>query len=69
MNSEDKVWADGNQPATLIDGDKSTDFFTLGEAVIAREHLPAPRKSAATIKSGARVFTSPEIDRLYHKTT
>jgi hypothetical protein len=67
MSTEDKIWTDGNAPATLIDGDKSTDFYTLGEAVIAWAHLPEPRKSAATIKSGSRVFVAAEIDRLHHK--
>ena len=68
-SSDDKIWADGNKPATLIDGDKSTDFYTLGEAVIAHAHLPDSRKAAATIKSAGRAFTAGEIDRLYHKPT
>jgi hypothetical protein len=67
MSSEGKIWADGNAPATLIDGDKSTDFYTLGEAVIARDHLPEPRKSTATIRSSGRIFIAAEIDRLHHK--
>jgi hypothetical protein len=37
---DDKIWADGNAPATLIDGDLSPEFYTHGEAVIARSHLP-----------------------------
>jgi hypothetical protein len=66
MNNGSKIWADGNEgPATLIDGDKSTDCLTLGGAVIARDHLPEPRKSAATIKVGSRVYTAAEIDRLH----
>jgi hypothetical protein len=69
MSSEDKVWADAGQPATLIDGDKSTECLTLGEAVIARAHLPEPRKSAATIECGGRIFAAAEIDRLHHKPT
>ena len=40
---------------------------TLGEAVIAYDNLPEPRKSAATIKCGGRVFTAAEIDWLYHR--
>jgi len=36
------------------------------EAVVALDHLPEPRQSAATIKIGGRVFTASEIDRLYH---
>ena len=67
MDNEDKIYVDGNQPATLIDGDKSTDCLTLGEAVIARDNLPEPRKSAATIKIKGRVFAPDEIDRLHHK--
>jgi len=43
------------------------DCYTLGEAVIAYDNLPEPRKSAATIKCGGRVFTAAEIDRLYHR--
>jgi hypothetical protein len=69
MSSEDKIYVDANQPATLIDGDKSIDCLTLGEAVIALDHLPEPRKSAATIKVGDRVYTAAEIDRLHHKPT
>jgi hypothetical protein len=56
MGSEDKIWADASQPATLIDGEKSVDCYTLGEAVIARDNLPEPRRSAATIKCGDRVY-------------
>ena len=69
MSSEDKIYVDANQPATLIDGDKSIDCLTLGEAVIALDHLPEPRKSAATIKVGDRVYTAAEIDRLHHRKT
>jgi hypothetical protein len=67
MSSEDKLRADGNAPATLVDGDNSTNYYTLGEAVIAREHLPEERKNAAKIKSEGRVFISGEIDRLHHE--
>jgi hypothetical protein len=66
MSSEDKIWTAGNQPATLIDGDNLVPC-TLGEAVIARDHLAADRMSAAKIKYGARVYTASEIDRLYQK--
>ena len=68
-NDEDKIWADAGQPATLIDGDKSTDYYTLDEAVRARDLLPPPQKNAASIKSGGRIFTSAEIDRLSHRST
>ena len=63
----DKIYIDARQPATLMDGDKSMDCYTLGEAVIAYDNLPEPRKSAATIKCGGRVFTAAEIDRLHHR--
>jgi hypothetical protein len=62
MSSEDKIYVDASQPATLIDGDKSIECPTLGEAVVALDHLPEPRQSAATIKIGGRVFTASEID-------
>jgi hypothetical protein len=67
MDNKDKIFVDGNQPATLIDGDKSIECLTLGEAVIALDHLPEPQKSAATIKVGDRVFAAAEIDRLHHR--
>jgi len=41
---KDKIYADASQPATLIDGDNSIDCPTLGEAVIALDHLPADRQ-------------------------
>jgi hypothetical protein len=69
MSDDDKIHVDGNQPATLLDGDKSIDCFTLGEAVIARDRLPEPRKSAAKIKYGDHIFTAAQIDRLHHKPT
>jgi hypothetical protein len=67
MSSDDKIWANGNAPATSLKA--TADSYTLGEAVIGRDHLAKPRKSTATIRSGGRVFTAaePEIDRLYQK--
>jgi hypothetical protein len=35
--------------------------------VIALDHLPADRQSAARIKVGDRVFTAAEIGRLHHR--
>jgi hypothetical protein len=67
MSNEDKIYIDARQPATLIDGGQSIDCSTLGEAVRAYDNLPEARKSAATIKCGARVFTGAEIDRLHHR--
>jgi hypothetical protein len=64
---EDKIYADASQPATLIDGDILIDCPTLGDAVVALDNLPEPRKSAATIKVKDRVFTASEIDRLHHR--
>lgn len=42
------------------------ECLTLGEAVVALDHLPEPRQSAATIKIGGRVFTASEIDQPHH---
>ena len=67
MGNEDKIYADASQPATLIDGDILIDCPTLGDAVVALDNLPEPRKSAATIKVKDRVFTASEIDRLHHR--
>ena len=64
---EDKIYADASQPATLIDGDILIDCPTLGDAVVALDNLPEPRKIAATIKVKDRVFTASEIDRLHHR--
>ena len=64
---EDKIYADASQPATLIDGDVTIDCPTLGDAVVALDNLPEPRKSAAIIKVGDRIFTAAEIDRLHHR--
>ena len=64
---QDKLYADASQPATLIDGDILIDCPTLGDAVVALDNLPEPRKSAATIKVKDRVFTASEIDRLHHR--
>ena len=66
---EDKIYADANQPATLIDGDILIDCPTLGDAVVALDNLPEQRKSVATIKIKDRVFTASEIDRLHHRKT
>ena len=68
-SDKDKIYADASQPATLIDGDNSIDCPTLREAVVALDHLPADRQSAAMIKVGDRVFTAAEIDRLHHRKT
>jgi len=57
MSGEDKIYADASQPATLIDGGESIDCPTLGEAVVALDSLPEPRKNAATIRS--RIGSSP----------
>jgi hypothetical protein len=65
MSSEEKIWADVTQPATLIDGDKLVRCPTLGEAEIAWNNLPAVRRAAAKIRCRDRLFTSDEIDRLY----
>ena len=54
---EDKIYADTSQPATLIDGDILIDCPTLGDAVVALDNLPEPRKNAATIRS--RIGSSP----------
>ena len=67
MGNEDKIYADASQPATLIDDNIFIDYATLGDAVIALDKLPEPRKSAATIKVGDRIFTASEIDRLHHR--
>jgi hypothetical protein len=67
MSGEDKIYADTSQPATLIDGDILIDCPTLGDAVVALDNLPEPRKIAATIKVKDRVFTASEIDRLHHR--
>jgi Tfp pilus assembly protein PilV len=32
VSGDYKTYADGNAPATLVDGDKSIDFYTLGES-------------------------------------
>jgi hypothetical protein len=69
MSGEHKIYVDANQPATLIDGDNSVNCYTLGEAITAHDNLPDDRKSAAKIRCGDRVFTSDEIDRLYHSKT
>jgi len=64
-----KIWVDVNDPATLIDGDNSVEYVTLGAAVVARDNLPADRINGAKIKRGAQIFTADEIDRLYHRPT
>jgi hypothetical protein len=70
MNGEeDKIYADASQPATLIDGEILIDCPTLGDAVVALDNLPEPRKNVATIKVKDRVFTASEIDRLHHRKT
>jgi hypothetical protein len=51
---KDKIYADASQPATLIDGDKAIDCPTLGEAVVALDHLLADRQSAAMINDDQR---------------
>ena len=66
---EDKIYADASQPATLIDGEILIDCPTLGDAVVALDNLPEPRKNVATIKVKDRVFTVSEFDRLHHRKT
>jgi len=62
-----KIWVDLHDAATLIDGDNSVEYLTLGAAVVARDSLPVDRIDGAKIKCGARIFTADEIERLYHR--
>jgi hypothetical protein len=67
MSSDDKIWADETrQPRSLKQ--QVGGLLLAWRGVIARDHLPEPRKSTATIRSGRLVFTAGEIDRLYQKT-
>jgi hypothetical protein len=62
-----KIYVDANKSAVLMDGCNLVSCATLGEAEMAWDKLPEPRKSAATITSSGRVFTAAVIDRLYHR--
>jgi len=62
-----KIWVDVTEPATLIDGENAVDYLTLGEAVVARDNLPADRIDSAKIRCGAQTFTADKIDLLYHR--
>jgi len=54
--SQEQIYADASQPATLLDGDRTEHCCTLGESVIAKENLPADRKRAAKIRCGSKAF-------------
>jgi hypothetical protein len=63
-----KIFADGNELATLHHSGKAIPGPTLGEAVIAWHNLPPEVQKAATIKveSGPE-YSADEIDRLYQR--
>jgi hypothetical protein len=63
-----KIFADGNELATLYHSGKAIRCPTLGEAVIAWRRLPLDVKEAATIKvDSGREYNAGEIDRLYQR--
>jgi len=64
--SNEPIYVNAGQSAVLFHGAKTEVCLTLQEAVIAYHKLPPERKEAATIKSGGRVFSASEIERLHY---
>ena len=64
--SDDKIYVDASQPASLRYGAKSTDCLTLQEAVLEWMRLSEQDRSRSTIcTSGGGVYKANEIDRLH----
>jgi hypothetical protein len=67
-NSDDKIYVDAEQPATLNDGaGVLADCPTLQEAVLAWQRLAPEQKIRATVKViGGPVYRAHEIERLHY---
>jgi hypothetical protein len=66
--SDDKIYTDPSQPATLRYGARSIDCHTLQEAVLEWLRLSEEDRAQATIStSSGTVYKANEIDRLYIK--
>jgi hypothetical protein len=68
--SEDEIWTDANEPdAMLIVCGKSIRYYTLGEAIMDWDRLPADRKKGASIRaSSGRLFKAKDLAKgIRHK--
>jgi hypothetical protein len=64
--SDDKIYADASQPATLRYRAKSIDCYTLGEAGLEWTRLSEQDQAQATIHlSDGTVYNATEIARLH----
>jgi hypothetical protein len=64
--SDEKIYADASQSATLRYGAKSIDCSTLQEAVLEWMRLSEQDRVQATISvKGGTVYNANEIDRLH----
>jgi transcriptional regulator with XRE-family HTH domain len=62
-----KIYVDAGQRATLRFGDRSVACFTLEEAKMAWDRLPAAQKEQAIIEvDDGPTYQAEQIDRLYY---
>jgi hypothetical protein len=67
LSTDDKIYVDAGQPATLRRPGNSMRCYTLAEAAMAWHRLPADQKATATIKvDGGRLYIGPEIELLHY---
>lgn len=59
------LYVDASRAAQMIDGARTENFITLGEAKMAWDRLPASRREIARIMSAGRTYESAEINRFH----
>ena len=65
MSEEEKIYLDGNRPATLHNGAVSIDFPTLQEAIMAWNRLRPEQAQRASIRIiGGQLYPATEIRKL-----
>jgi hypothetical protein len=68
VSNNSGIYVDATQPATLNDGfGISTDYRSLGQAVIAWRRLLPDQKIRATVRViGGPVYSAHQIDQLHY---
>lgn len=61
------LYVDAGRAARMEHGAKTEDFFTLQEAKIAWDQLPADRREIARIMSAGHIYERSEIERFHYQ--
>jgi hypothetical protein len=62
-----RIFADPSQPAIVQNGENTTRYYTLDEAVRGWQALPAAQRAKSTIKIGSSIYNASQINRLHIK--